>query len=382
MPTVPSLGIKSRARVELNWGGSLYTSSSTLTSEGFNSSNKLLKHTSEKEDMLHHKIPLPQLLSTISTMTIISNEMIKLIGQIWVNYIFSFELLSCEELLTALETSYWHAFTFNQNYDLRKNLVTHGYLPASHQTSNGSLAPLPQLSKPQQSTQQNQFQNNRKIADLLDQEVLSLECIIHMVYTLYFQDKSNELLRGTLMMDNKTNDLFAFGKHSKEESAEFSRRWLERISCLVFFLYFEGEIASLPDQSLQVLQDIESPLLVAVPAAGRTNTRKDASDSEGDDEDEGFGDGFLSSTLSSVARTKQQEADISNPFSLKKRRQETYVSPLLMILSNVEKFNDDKFRENQLWLVPWLNQLIICENIKVRNFLAKIYHKHINPKFL
>jgi hypothetical protein len=387
MPTVPSLGIKARARVELDWGGSLYTSSSSLTSEGFNSSNKLLKQASEKEDPLHHRIPLPQLLSTISTMTIISNEMIKLIGQIWVNYLFSFELSSCEELLTALETSYWHAFTFNQNYDLRKNLVTHGYFPSSsHQTSSSSSsssssvsASVPHFSKGPQSQQQNSI---RKIADLLDQEVLSLECIIHMVYTLYFQDKANELLRGTLMMDEKTNDLFAFGKHSKEESADFSKRWVERISCLVFSHYLEGEITSLSDQSLQVLQDIESPVLLTSAGVGRPNQKRDASDSEGEDEDEGFGDGIVSSTFPSVTRMKQQETDVNNPFSLKKRRQEMYLSPLLMVLSNIEKFNIDKFRENQLWLVPWLNQLIICENSKIRNFLAKIYFKHVNPKFL
>jgi hypothetical protein len=87
-----------------------------------------------------------------------------------------------------------------------------------------------------------------------------------------------------------------------------------------------------------------------------------------DDEDEGFD-------------AEDHAANNSDGLNLKKARHDAYLSPMVMVLSNIEKFSDEKFRENQSWLVPWLSRLLICENVKLRTYLSRIYQKHVNPKF-
>jgi hypothetical protein len=72
---------------------------------------------------------------------------------------------------------------------------------------------------------------------------------------------------------------------------------------------------------------------------------------------------------------------VGGGLNLRKVRHESYLSPMTMILANIEKFPEHKFQENQKWIVPWLSQLILCDNDKIRFILGKIYQKHVNPKF-
>lgn len=244
-------------------------------------------------------------------MSVVTSDLIKLIGQIWSSFLASFELEHCESLLLALEAAHWHSFLFNEHHFLRMNLLKHQH----HQRSS-----------------------SRKVNNLLEQEVLSLECIIHIVYTLYFHQPSES--KGFTAEESKEH---AVAKYSRRESEVFSKQYLKRFTTLVFQRYLEGE--SLPSSSVQAL-NLEKEVVVD------------------DDEDEGF------------AGNNQELVN------LKVSRHEAYVSPMLMLLSNIEKFTEEKFAENQGWLVQWLNKLILCENVKIRTLLFKVYQRHISRKFV
>ena len=192
---MPELGLKSRAQVALEWGGNLFTTSTTLTAE-FNHENDALNAPFEREE----KVSIPQLISAVVTMTVVTSDMIKLIGQIFVHYINSFELSHCEDFLLALEACHWHAFAFNENNQLRLNLIRNGFLRLSHSGSS----------------------QQKRVAHLIEQEVLSLECIIHFIYSLYFQDKP------TSLADKQSQDNVSLSKHSKKDSENFAKKWLER----------------------------------------------------------------------------------------------------------------------------------------------------------
>lgn len=330
----------------------MYTTSNTLTAE-FNHESDAANAPFEREE----KVSIPQLISAVATMTVVTSDMIKLVGQIFVHYMFSFELSHCEEFLLALEACHWHAFAFNENNQLRLNLIRNGFLRLNH---NGS--------------------GQKRVANLIEQEVLSLECIIHFIYSLYFQDKqaSSEQTPGNVSVS----------KHSKKDSENFAKKWLERsvhklvpfyfsphfayrVTALVFQRYFECE--NLSAQTRQLLSLSADPAH-AVGQDGKAKSKVGGvthrRDHEIDDEeDEGF-DGEDHSAASN-----------NDGLNLKKTRHDAYLSPMVMVLSNIEKFSAEKFRENQTWLVPWLSRLLICENIKLRTYLSRIYQKHVNPKF-
>lgn len=303
VPPVPALDLKSRAKVLLDWGGDLYTTSSTFTTSEYQTASDEFnqQHEHEREE----KVSIPQLLLTVGTMSVVTSELIKMIGQIWSTFLLSFELEHSESLLMSLEAAHWHSFLFNEQHTLRMNLLKH---------------------------QHHQRASSRKVNNLLEQEVLSLECIIHVIYTLYFHQPLSQ------SSEQKTTE-HALAKYSKRESEELSRRYLQRFTTLVFQRYLEGE--TLPAASAQVLN----------------------LDKEVEDEDEGFAG-------------NHQEL-----LNLKALRHEAYLSPMLMLLSNIEKFTDEKFAENQRWLVQWLNKLILCENVKIRTVLVKIFQRHVRPKF-
>ncbi len=284
----------------------MYTTSSTFTTSGYVASVEDSNQHQEREE----KISIPQLLQTATTMSVVTSELVKLIGQIWSSFLASFELEHCESLLFALEAAHWHSFLFNEHHSLRMNLLKH-----QHQLRSSS----------------------RKVSNLLEQEVLSLECIIHIIYTLYFHQPSDNK---ALSEDHKSEH--ALAKYSKRESEGFSKQYLQRFTVLVFQRSLR---ASLPATSAQAL-NLDKEVIVE------------------DDDDEGF------------AGNNQELVN------LKALRHETYVSPMLMLLSNVEKFTEEKFTENQGWLVQCLNKLVLCENIKIRTLLFKIFQRHITRKFV
>jgi hypothetical protein len=210
-PAVPRLDLQSRALVELPWGNLFITASSLIHDKNYknkNSSNSNTVNTTDSSSLFEReeKVSIPQMITAVATMAIVTSEMIKLIGQVFVHYMSSFELSHCEDFLVCLEASHWQAFAFNENVLLRSNLIRNGFLNTHHSSSSNSPAP-------------------KRVANLLDQEVLSVECLIHIIFSLYFQEKPAPPSSTSLAIQQES---LSFSKHSQKDSENFAKRWLER----------------------------------------------------------------------------------------------------------------------------------------------------------
>jgi hypothetical protein len=163
------------------------------------------------------KVSIPQLFSAISTMTVVTAELIKLIGQFYLQSVYSFDLKHCEDLLLSLEASHWHAYGFNENKSLRLNLINFGYLKQPLLQQPGQPAP------------------SKRNSHLIEQEVLSIECILYLVYSLYSQENLSSYYEKAFKPDQEKNyandsrsQRLAFAKYTHTEAEKFSKQWIQR----------------------------------------------------------------------------------------------------------------------------------------------------------
>ncbi len=161
IPPLPGLKLSARHHLKLPWG-SLYANDSTkfpLVDEIRISELRSSVHVVVTEQSW------TQFISSAMTTMVVTLEFIRLCGEIifqqkqtdlflWRHY---------ESFFIALETYHWHAFSFNSNIPLRLNLHQKGFMNKNRSLTNLSIT----------------------LPDLLDQEVLSMELILNLVFRLH-----------------------------------------------------------------------------------------------------------------------------------------------------------------------------------------------------
>jgi len=135
------LDVRPRAVVKLNWGGMLYTCDDSAI-------------LCQAEDRCTNKLHDRTVYSSVIAMSTIVVELINFIGEFCVTFRDKLAFKDFRELLLALELCHWNALSFNENLPLRLRLF--------------------QISK-----------EKSHLPHLLEQEVLSLENLLSILFSLY-----------------------------------------------------------------------------------------------------------------------------------------------------------------------------------------------------
>jgi hypothetical protein len=172
IPSLSELDLPPRHHFKLSWG-SLYVNESTK----FSHTNETGIGEVKSVEVVVTEQSWAQFISSVMTTMVVTLEFIRLCSEV----IFQqqkdlFHWRHYEGFLIALETCHWHAFSFNSNIPLRLKLHQKGFMNKNRSLTNLSVT----------------------LPDLLDQEVLSMELILNIVFRLYIFDfVSNDLTRVT-----------------------------------------------------------------------------------------------------------------------------------------------------------------------------------------
>ena len=137
-----------------------------------------------REQILKHT------LSAAMTTMVLSNDFIRLVDDLLRVHAKCWTSEHYKLFLTALESSHWHALTFNANIPLRIKLQQKGFMNKNRSTTNLS-ASLPHL---------------------MEQEVLSAEQLLKQSFTMYKSFGSNV---------------------TDTERVHLAREWTERYVCYI-----------------------------------------------------------------------------------------------------------------------------------------------------
>jgi hypothetical protein len=158
-----ALGVGVRHHIALDWGN-MYSSAESfdvvqeaelkvVLANSLNGSSPPLS----REQVLQH------MLSAAMTTMVLSNDFIRLVGDLVRVHSTSWSVKHYEMYFNALETSHWHAFSFNANIPLRIKLQQKGFMNENRSTTNLS-ASLPHL---------------------MEQEIMAAEHLLRRAYCLY-----------------------------------------------------------------------------------------------------------------------------------------------------------------------------------------------------
>ncbi len=146
--TLSNIDVGARNVVQLGWGGKLFTCDENLFK-----AHKILHSDSNY---------LPQTCSNYNSTSLVSMstvvvELINIISDFWQSYLSCMDIDNFKTILFTLEISHWHAVSFNENLSLRLRLL--------------------QISEDKSS-----------LPNLLEQEVLSMEKLLLILFSLYTLD--------------------------------------------------------------------------------------------------------------------------------------------------------------------------------------------------
>jgi hypothetical protein len=163
LPSVPLLGIEARSVVRLSWGAKLYCTDHVPELQTVYSEQMSTDHSADDF------VPWRQISSSVMTSMVVSLDILPLFQEVLLNRYSAWNTSQLTTLLLALEASHWHARSFNENANLRRNLHRLGFMPFRDQPS--------------------------RWPHLLEQEVQSLTLILEAVLSMY-ADQSSALNSG------------------------------------------------------------------------------------------------------------------------------------------------------------------------------------------
>lgn len=171
--------ISSRRVISLSWGATLYTS------EVF---PRLVTTETLPERVV--SITEGEQLSSAMTAMVISLDIIEVSRDIFKAYFDSWDLCHFALILSGLETSHWHAKSFNENVRLRSRLAKRRFMVFRDDPS--------------------------RLPHLLDQEVASAQLILEIVFSMYNSAYDHDLIE-TSSQNLRASDL-----------GRFASGWVER----------------------------------------------------------------------------------------------------------------------------------------------------------
>lgn len=173
-----AIDVGQRSVIELEWGGKLFTSDETILSSV----------AKDRNFGPQSFITTNATCGTLVSMSTVVVELMNIVSEFWRTFIAFMDMENFKTILFVLEISHWHALAFNENLSLRLRLL--------------------------------QFSDEKNnLPNLLEQEVLSLEKLVLILFSLY-------------AMDNDQIDYV------------FLQNWIERfafsISLLIFLTFLLG----------------------------------------------------------------------------------------------------------------------------------------------
>ena len=152
--------------------------------------------------------PWAQLATSAMTSMVVSLDCIQLVKELLVAPTYDWDLQNYAALLSALETSHWHAFCFNENSPLRLQLQQRGFMNKNRSARNIS-AELPHL---------------------LEQEVLSMEQMLFTVFRLYCHNQPAPAPApiASPAASGSSKKGTAVSPRAESPAAVFAEPWVER----------------------------------------------------------------------------------------------------------------------------------------------------------
>eukprot|EP01038_Epipyxis_sp_PR26KG_P008429 gene8429-11403_t len=300
-------GVQLRNQITLSWGATLYSSEGFEITEKIEYDDNVTQAKSLYPSWIQHS-------ASIMTSMVVSLEIVRIMGEIVNTYSLSWQLKHYSSFLFALEVSHWHAVSFNSSIELRLRLAEAGFMRIR---SMSTIYP-----------------------HLLDQEIISIEHILKIIFRLYNYNGFDERL--VVDDDNDDKDRFSHIDFNKQKAMQFAYPWVERMSCMVFHRYLELE-----------------------------ETSTDEDDEEDDD-----------SVNHSSAVLKGHNGIELNYEAFCSNRHDRYQKSVIIILEAIIAFEETQFNDNMTWLVPVLSRLILCHNKDVRIRVIEIYRRFVNPRLL
>jgi hypothetical protein len=129
LPSVPLLGIEARSVVRLSWGAKLYCTDHVPELQTVYSEQMSTDHSADDF------VPWRQISSSVMTSMVVSLDILPLFQEVLLNRYSAWNTSQLTTLLLALEASHWHARSFNENANLRRNLHRLGFMPFRDQPS-------------------------------------------------------------------------------------------------------------------------------------------------------------------------------------------------------------------------------------------------------
>lgn len=348
-------------RVDLTWGAQLFTGCElTAHNTGLD--------TESSDDMVNHRDGekhWKEFSASAMTCLVMTLELIQLNKAFVSRYHASMGLTHIEKALRTMECGYWHAFCFNENLRLRLKLQQRGFMNKNRGNAR-ALKTLP---------------------NLLEQEVLALECLLQTTFDLYGAEESN----GTLS--------------SCEDTRAFIKPWLQRypllhlpsfshIDSLRPFLSWASAVQFLnvPAIVFAVVANAAVLLLIAlhnrfsVLALSRYLSFEESvpdwsSDGEQSDDERNRQSVDHAGASSGGGSGNGGGSGVLRDQQFLRVQHSAYFNPVKLVLERVGAFSGPSFNDNCHWLVPLLSRMIVCENATVRGLVRSVFQKFVDPVF-
>lgn len=155
-----SLGIGVRSHVKLDWGANFYTCEKLrLLHNDIQKAYEQTMNQCDKKKISNDGSEWNRIACAAMTSMVVSLDFVRVTGEV-INVHYSYwEQSHFNEVLNALETSYWHARSFNENDGLRRQLRRMSFMKFSDDSA--------------------------KLPHLLDQEIQTATLILDVLLKMY-----------------------------------------------------------------------------------------------------------------------------------------------------------------------------------------------------
>jgi len=306
-------GVEARSRIMLGWGAQLYSTEKFKVRKVFENIESLSFQPNSggaglsiNTGLMMQVAEWNQSAAAKMTSMIINLDLVQITEKLITDYFYSWQLKHHQNFLSTLELCHWHGYLFNENIQLRLNL---------HAISVASLS----LNKSEKFT---------SLPQLLEQEVLSIELFLKIVFQLYFESDESRRRKVDINIDHAINLMPA---------DVFVRPMIERISSIVLLRYLKMD-------------------------------RDSCSQSQTDD------NMYLHFTDSLLLASLLKKFD--------RERCARYKSTVVIALNGILSFTEVQLLHNIEWIVPLMSKLILCSDLGVRASVQSVYTNCINPLLL
>eukprot|EP00981_Chlorochromonas_danica_P013923 scaffold7101_cov242-Ochromonas_danica.AAC.2 len=302
--------------------------------------------------------------SAAMTCLVLTLELVQVHRLLLCKYHHSLSLSHLERSLRSLESSYWHAFSFNENLSLRLKLQQRGFM-----NRNGNAA-----------------RALRTLPNLLEQEVKSLEGVLEAAFTIYLYHHGGAASSANLEQGvHQTKSDQFFPQRSREETLAFVKPWLQRCSSLVLsrYLSFEEGSNDWSSSDGEASEDEADGKTGAGGGAGPKGRGGERESMVGEEKDARRRKSSTAAQLeNALASKKSPSSGVLRDQQFLRAQHTAYLGPVRLILERVTNFDGSAFQEHCHWLVPLLSRMIICENASVRSLVRQIFQQFVDPVFM